>query len=134
MRRPGNMNHSGVNMQRTANTTTKLESVRYYNALGRITLGSQIVEDQISNMMIQMQNHENPPITFVQVCEQLNAWLGGYQSILKHMTPGNFNWFIHTMLFYHTKYVLHKQQMKKPEEGEEDNLGLDEDVQDDEDN
>ena len=32
------------------------------------------------------------------------------------------------------QYVLHKQQMKKPEEGEEDNLGLDEDVQDDEDN
>jgi hypothetical protein len=50
------------------------------------------------------------------------------------MTPGNFNWFIHTMLFYHTKYVLCKQQMKRPEEGEEDNLGLDEEVQDDEDN
>ena len=55
-------------MQRTANTTIKLESAGCYNALGRIILGSQIAEDQIlNNMMIQMQNHENPPITFVQV-------------------------------------------------------------------
>ena len=43
----------------------------------------------------------------------LNAWLGGYQSILKCMTPGKFNWFLHTMLFYHTKYVIFKQEMKK---------------------
>ena len=67
-------------------------------------------------------------------CKQLNAWLGGYQSILKHMTPGNFNWFLHTMLFYHTKYVLRKQEMKKSEEDEEENLGLDEEAQDNEDN
>ena len=37
-----------------------------------------------------------------QACEQLNAWLGGFDSILKHMVPGNFDWFLHTMLFYHT--------------------------------
>ena len=42
----------------------------------------------------------------IQACEQLNAWLGGFESILKRMTPGNFNWFLHTMLFYHTKHVL----------------------------
>jgi hypothetical protein len=51
------------------------------------------------------------------------------------MTPGNFNWFLHTMLFYHTKYVICKQQMKKQQnvdEDEEENLGLDEEVQDDE--
>ena len=51
------------------------------------------------------------------------------------MTPGNFNWFLHTMLFYHTKYVIRKQQMKKQQnvdvDGEE-NLGLDEEVQDNE--
>ena len=39
------------------------------------------------------------------------------------------------MLFYHTKYVIHKQQMKKQRnvgvDGEE-NLGLDEEVQDNE--
>jgi hypothetical protein len=39
----------------------------------------------------------------------LNAWLGGFESILKRMTPGNFNWFLHTMLFYHTQYVIKKQ-------------------------
>ena len=55
-------------------------------------------------------------------------------SILKRMTPGNFNWFLHTMLFYHTKYVLRKQEMKKSEADEEENLGLDEEAQDNEDN
>ena len=54
-----------------------------------------------------------------QACEQLNSWLGGYESILKHMTPGNFNWFLHTMLYYHTKHVLRKQKLQKEkEEGE----------------
>jgi hypothetical protein len=37
-----------------------------------------------------------------QACEQLNAWLGGFESILKRMSTGNFNWFLHTMLFVHT--------------------------------
>jgi hypothetical protein len=48
-----------------------------------------------------------------QACEQLNAWLGGYETILKRMTPGNFNWFLHTMLFYHTKHVIDKQRRKE---------------------
>lgn len=43
-----------------------------------------------------------------QVCEQLNAWLGGYESILKRMTSKNFNWLIHTMLVYHVKHILAK--------------------------
>ena len=43
-----------------------------------------------------------------EACEQLNAWLGGFESILKHMTQRNFNWFLHTMLFYHVKHVLKK--------------------------
>ena len=29
-----------------------------------------------------------------QVCEQLNSWLGGFESIPKPLTPGNFNWFL----------------------------------------
>jgi len=29
------------------------------------------------------------------------------------MVPGNFDWFLHTMLFYHTRYVLKKQKMKR---------------------
>ncbi len=43
----------------------------------------------------------------------MNSWLGGYQSILKRMTLGNFNWFLHAMLYYHTKHVLRKQALKK---------------------
>ena len=39
--------------------------------------------------------------------------LGGYESILKHMTPGNFNWFLHAMLYYHTKHALRKQNMRQ---------------------
>ncbi|KAF8994217.1 hypothetical protein BDQ17DRAFT_1392445 [Cyathus striatus] len=41
-------------------------------------------------------------------CEQLNSWLGGFESIMKHMTPSNFNWFIfiHSMIFYHTQHVI----------------------------
>jgi hypothetical protein len=26
------------------------------------------------------------------------------------MTPGDFNWFLHTMLFYHTQRVIQRQQ------------------------
>ena len=47
-----------------------------------------------------------------QACEQLNSWLGGFESILKRMKPENFNWFLHTMLFYHTRYVLEKLEKK----------------------
>ena len=45
-----------------------------------------------------------------QVCEQLNAWLGGFELILKCMKPGKVNWFLHTMLFYHTKHVITEQK------------------------
>ena len=58
------------------------------------------------------------------------------------MTPGNFNWCSHSTLFYHTKYVLQKQLVKKKREEdaeklkrqqgenaeEEENLGLDEEI------
>ena len=35
------------------------------------------------------------------------------------MTPGNFNWFMHVMLYYHTKYVLRKQNLKEEKEDKE---------------
>ena len=38
--------------------------------------------------------------------------MGGYETMLKKMTPGNFNWFLHSMLFYHTKNVIKKQEEK----------------------
>jgi hypothetical protein len=55
-----------------------------------------------------------------QACEQLNAWLGGFENILKRMTAGNFDWFLHTMLFYHTTQVLKKRKRTKDEEEEEE--------------
>jgi len=50
------------------------------------------------------------------------------------MTPGNFNWFLHAMLYYHTKYVLQKQHIRKKQkedDDDEENLGLDEEAEDD---
>ena len=37
---------------------------------------------------------------------------GGVENILKRMTPGNFDWFLHTMLFYHTKDIIERQHTK----------------------
>jgi hypothetical protein len=56
------------------------------------------------------------PSEHSEACEQLNAWLGGFEPILKRMTSGNFNWFLHTMLFYHTMQVLRKQSKRENEE------------------
>ncbi|KIJ96370.1 hypothetical protein K443DRAFT_75986, partial [Laccaria amethystina LaAM-08-1] len=72
---------------------------------------------QAPNLVIVEQSEDGRPIARrafnTQVCEQLNAWLGGFESIAKCMTPSNFNWFIHAMLFYHTKYVITRQHIKK---------------------
>ena len=48
-----------------------------------------------------------------QACEQLNAWLGGFQSILNKMTVNNFNWTLHALLFLHTQKVINKQNARK---------------------
>ena len=45
------------------------------------------------------------------------------------MTPGNFDWFMHSMLFYHTKHILRRQELKE-EESEMDNSSSDEDEED----
>jgi hypothetical protein len=62
-----------------------------------------------------------------QACEQLNAWLGGYESILKRMTVGNFNWFLHSMLFCHTNVVLERQAKRKGKGDEDTDEDTDED-------
>ncbi|KAF8813159.1 hypothetical protein BYT27DRAFT_7085184, partial [Phlegmacium glaucopus] len=49
-------------------------------------------------------------------CEQLNGWLGGFESILNRLTQTNFNWFLHVMLFYYTQHVLNKQADNDTEE------------------
>ena len=41
------------------------------------------------------------------------------------MVPGNFDWFLHTMIFfYHTRYILKKQQNKR------ENVGINDDESD----
>ena len=67
-----------------------------------------------------------------QTCEQLNAWLGGFKSILKRMTSKNFNWFIHVMLFYHVKLVLGKLSVVPPLSDNRDDDDNDNDGQDEE--
>jgi hypothetical protein len=42
------------------------------------------------------------------------------------MTPQSFNWFLHTMLFYHTKNVI-KKQVEKARKTEAAQLNDDED-------
>ena len=61
-------------------------------------------------------------LTFVilQACEQLNAWVGGFQPVLNQMTVDNFNWFLHYLLFLHTQRVIRKQK-EKARTGEEVN-------------
>jgi hypothetical protein len=63
-----------------------------------------------------------------EVCEQLNVCIGGWETILKRMSGGNFDWFLHSMLFVHTDRVLQKQKEKleKLERDDEDD-GDDED-------
>ena len=73
-----------------------------------------------------------------QACEQLNAWLGGFQVVLDRMTGENFDWFLHTMLFLHSERVIRKQEeairkMERKQNGEDsgsedsddDNIGID---------
>jgi hypothetical protein len=83
------------------------------------------------NLVVVERNNDGVPYyrrAFnTQACEQLNAWLGGFEIILKRMTSGNFNWFLHTLLFYHTKHVIERQQMKKKDE--EENIDSDSDVE-----
>jgi len=61
----------------------------------------------------------------IQACEQLNGWLGGFDSILKRMTQTNFNWLLHVMLFYYTQNVLNKQAEDGPEEDDPEFEDLD---------
>ncbi|TFK31084.1 hypothetical protein BDQ12DRAFT_701659 [Crucibulum laeve] len=48
-----------------------------------------------------------------QACEQLNAWIGGFQSSVNKMNVENFNWTMHSLLFIHTQHIIKKQQKKR---------------------
>jgi hypothetical protein len=45
------------------------------------------------------------------------------------MTGGNFNWFLHVMLFMHTLFIIQKQKEKERKENdgddEEEEIGID---------
>ncbi|TFK31046.1 hypothetical protein BDQ12DRAFT_701665 [Crucibulum laeve] len=49
----------------------------------------------------------------VIACEQLNAWIGGFQSSVNKMNVENFNWTMHSLLFIHTQQIIKKQQKKR---------------------
>jgi hypothetical protein len=40
------------------------------------------------------------------------------------MTPNNFKWYLHALLFIHTQRVI-KRQMEKAEDDEDDEEGID---------
>ena len=42
------------------------------------------------------------------------------------MTPSNFNWFLHIMLFYHTIHVLERQKQKNNKRVDDGDDGDDE--------
>ncbi|KAJ8697714.1 hypothetical protein PTI98_004490 [Pleurotus ostreatus] len=54
-----------------------------------------------------------------QACEQLNAWLGGFQTVLNWMTVSNFDFTMHVLLFLHTQCVIARQQGREEEAGDE---------------
>ena len=66
--------------------------------------------------------YANIHLVFSQVCEQLNAWIGGFQPILNRMTPNNFNCLLHSLLFLYTQRVIKAQQdkVKKSEDDDDD--------------
>jgi hypothetical protein len=52
--------------------------------------------------------------------------------MLKRMTVGNFNWFLHTMLFLHTERVIKRQveQQQKKDEADKDDSDSDDETED----
>ncbi|KAH6917729.1 hypothetical protein BKA70DRAFT_1091314, partial [Coprinopsis sp. MPI-PUGE-AT-0042] len=68
------------------------------------------------NLVIEVRDNQGKEVAKqvfnTQICEQLNSWLVGYNSILEWMTIPNFKWFLHSMLFLQTKKVLAKQKRK----------------------
>jgi len=74
----------------------------------------------------------NIHLLFFQACEQLNSWIGGFQSILNRMTPNNFKWYLHALLFLHTQRVIKRQMAKVEDEGDEDDEDDGIDIEDEE--
>jgi hypothetical protein len=45
--------------------------------------------------------------------------MGGVGTIFERMLSENFDWFLHTVLFYHTRHVV-KMQSKSQDESDDD--------------
>lgn len=82
---------------------------------------TQVSENQMDSTSLLTQN--------VQACEQLNAWIGGFQPILNKMTVYNFDWTLHAMLFLHTQRILLKLDDKYHREND-DPMDVDEEEED----
>ena len=48
------------------------------------------------------------------------------------MTPNNFKWYLHALLFLHTQQVIKRQMAKVEDEGDEDGGGGGIDIEDEE--
>ena len=98
---------------------------------------SALLNGPAFNLVIVAKDKNNQPYLKcafnIQACEQLNAWLGGFESIIKWMTTGNFNWYLYTILFYHTVFVLKKQarNVKWLARNDTSNINSDSDSEDD---
>ena len=68
---------------------------------------------QVFPFSLSILLHGHAHLSFpLQVCEQLNAWLGEFQFILNKMAPGNFDWSMHALLFLHTECIINAQVEK----------------------
>ncbi|KAF8976043.1 hypothetical protein BDQ17DRAFT_1267594 [Cyathus striatus] len=116
-------------------TRFSVDSYHYTNHrvkdfLCRIFCNPAPLDGSAPNLVVtDVDNNGNPYLKRAfntQACEQLNAWLGGFESTLKKMTPSNFDWFLHTMLFYHSRHVIDRQARRRRQEA--NGMEVEEDV------
>jgi hypothetical protein len=69
--------------------------------------------------------YANIHLVLSQAYEQLNSWIGRFQSILNQMIPNNFEWYLHALLFIHTQRAIKRQMDKVKDEEDEDDKGID---------
>jgi len=65
-------------------------------------------------------------VTYLIKMSIIQAWLGGFQTMINRMTVYNFKWFLHAMLFIHTQRVIKRQKVKEEriKDNEDDEAGI----------
>ncbi|KAF9496218.1 hypothetical protein BDN71DRAFT_1430348 [Pleurotus eryngii] len=81
--------------------------------------GTQDVEESSGGEAEKLQHDNLEEQKVEEACEQLNAWLGGFQTVLNWMTVSNFDFTMHVLLFLHTQCVIARQQGRQEEAGDE---------------